>query len=102
MNVVGTIGCSGCTTTWTGVSAAHCGSCHETFSGVGAFDYHRRGGVCVPPQDCVTTVRGVTTPAPLVLAAQVYVPPRGDRPGHYRDRGYRLWTFPETSGGDAA
>jgi hypothetical protein len=95
------IGCNGCTNTWTGVSAAHCGAagCHETFAGVGAFDYHRRGGTCVPPQDCtVEESRGkgqrtVTVAAPLVLASQVWVPPRGDKPGAFRDRGYRLWTF---------
>lgn len=28
---------------------AHCGACHVTFSGVWAFDVHRRGGQCAAP-----------------------------------------------------
>lgn len=28
---------------WSGTSTAHCGACHETFSGIGPFDRHRRG-----------------------------------------------------------
>lgn len=35
---------------------AHCGACHETFSGITAFDHHRIGPVdertCVTPTDC--------------------------------------------------
>jgi hypothetical protein len=33
--------CSGCDTTWVGLSIAHCGACHETFSTVANFDTHR-------------------------------------------------------------
>jgi hypothetical protein len=32
-------------------SNAHCGACHHTFSGVSAFDRHRRGGECINPRD---------------------------------------------------
>lgn len=28
---------------------AHCSACHHTFSGVTAFDRHRRGGACLRP-----------------------------------------------------
>lgn len=28
---------------------AHCGVCHLTFSGVGGFDRHRKGGRCAEP-----------------------------------------------------
>lgn len=38
--------CNGCETNWTALSWAHCPSCHETFSGVTYFDYHRSGGDC--------------------------------------------------------
>lgn len=36
---------------WSGLSRAHCGSCHTTFGGVTSFDRHRRGGMCVKPED---------------------------------------------------
>jgi hypothetical protein len=38
-----------CGSRWAGKLTSHCGSCHRTFSGVGAFDRHRRGGVCLDP-----------------------------------------------------
>lgn len=41
--------CGGCPSHWTGLSVAHCGACHETFSAVGLFDQHRRSGQCVDP-----------------------------------------------------
>lgn len=41
--------CSGCLSTWTGLSVAHCGGCHETFATVGLFDAHRVDGHCVHP-----------------------------------------------------
>lgn len=40
-----------CGAEWTGMLTAHCGSCHETFSAVGPFDRHRKGGACNPPTD---------------------------------------------------
>jgi hypothetical protein len=45
------IECSGCEHWWTGLAPAHCSACHETFTGVGAFDLHRRGGKCIPPAE---------------------------------------------------
>jgi hypothetical protein len=33
--------CSGCTTTWTGVAAAHCPACHRLFASPKLFDQHR-------------------------------------------------------------
>jgi hypothetical protein len=56
------ITCSGCDTTWTGLAAAHCGSCHETFSGAALFDRHRhaRGdhGGCLDPATIINTRTG--------------------------------------------
>ena len=45
------IGCSGCGTRWSGLNTCHCGGCHETFTSVGAFDRHRRGGKCLDPAE---------------------------------------------------
>ena len=42
--------CSGCSHTWTGTSRCHCASCHATFTGISAFDEHRRGGRCQHPE----------------------------------------------------
>ena len=39
--------CPRCSARWNGKKTAHCGSCHETFSGPSAFDQHRAGGMCV-------------------------------------------------------
>lgn len=33
-----------CGARWTGTRMAHCGACHATFTTVGNFDRHRRGG----------------------------------------------------------
>ncbi len=41
--------CPSCTRRWGGLRAAHCPSCHVTFSGVSAFDRHQRGGRCLNP-----------------------------------------------------
>jgi hypothetical protein len=30
---------------------AHCSVCHQSFSGVGFFDAHRRNGTCLDPRD---------------------------------------------------
>ncbi len=38
-----------CGARWSGASTAHCGACHHTFTGVSAFDQHRRHGECVYP-----------------------------------------------------
>jgi hypothetical protein len=31
----------GCGKSWTGTARCHCGSCHETFTGLSAFEKHR-------------------------------------------------------------
>ena len=48
--------CSGCDSTWTGTSRAHCSAdgCHRTFAGATLFDAHRyaasaRRGWCADP-----------------------------------------------------
>lgn len=44
-----TTGC--CDATWTGIAAAHCSGCHETFTSASTFDRHRRGGKCLNPAE---------------------------------------------------
>lgn len=48
------ITCVGRDETWTGTRPCHCGSCHETFSGLSLFDGHRstkggQHGSCLHP-----------------------------------------------------
>lgn len=38
-----------CGAWWTGSSPCHCSGCHQNFSGISAFDRHRRGGKCADP-----------------------------------------------------
>lgn len=38
-----------CGARWSGANTSHCGACHRTFSSVGTFDRHRRGGACLDP-----------------------------------------------------
>jgi hypothetical protein len=38
-----------CGARWSGSTTCHCGACHLTCSGIGAFDRHRRGGTCNDP-----------------------------------------------------
>ncbi|WP_422662711.1 hypothetical protein [Pseudonocardia sp.] len=49
------ITCSGCDHSWTGTAAAHCGSCHHTFSAPRTFDLHRgqygERGQCLDPEE---------------------------------------------------
>ena len=41
-----------CGTRWSGSNTAHCAACHRyTFSGIGGFDLHRKGGVCTDPAE---------------------------------------------------
>lgn len=44
--------CSKCSAEWGGMNTAHCAGCHTTFTGITAFDAHRRGGECIPAE-CV-------------------------------------------------
>jgi hypothetical protein len=65
--------CSGCDETWTALTAAHCGSCHRTFSGVGLFSLHRSAhglrGHCLDP---ATVVHRETGEQLLVLRGGMY------------------------------
>ncbi len=49
----GAITCGRCGASWSGVSRAHCGGCHRTFSAVSTFDRHRVAvgahGCCADP-----------------------------------------------------
>lgn len=51
--------CSGCQISWSASSACHCSGCHQTFSGVTAFDRHQRRGRHLPPY-LLGMVRGET------------------------------------------
>jgi len=39
-------GCNGCVNRWGGHGTCHCAKCHRTFTGLTAFDKHRKNGVC--------------------------------------------------------
>lgn len=41
----------GCGVTWGGMNTCHCAGCHNTFSGLTAFDHHRHYNKCVDPRD---------------------------------------------------
>lgn len=52
----------GCGAGWTGERMAHCGACHATFTTVGNFDKHRRGGSgCREPREAGLVGRERTT-----------------------------------------
>ena len=40
--------CLTCGKTWSGHRRCHCGTCHQNFSSVSAFDVHRRNFKCRP------------------------------------------------------
>ncbi|MHA7703421.1 FDXHR family putative zinc-binding protein [Mycobacterium sp. ML4] len=42
--------CASCGAWWTGLAAAHCSGCHQSFTSVGAFDRHRKGFECCDPE----------------------------------------------------
>ena len=43
-------GCPRCDKRWNGTNTAHCGfGCHETFTGMTAFDKHQKSGKCREP-----------------------------------------------------
>lgn len=48
---VGAIRHGACGKWWTGAERSHCGACHELFSGLSAFERHRRGMRCNPPHE---------------------------------------------------
>lgn len=46
------ITCNGCDNRWTGLRTCHCSACHRTFTGLSAFDLHRRYDHCADPTNC--------------------------------------------------
>ena len=69
----------------TGLGAAHCSSCHQTFTGVGAFEMHRSGSHAGGARHCLdpATVRSEKTGEPLLVPADK--PWAGwSRPGTWR------------------
>jgi len=56
-NRIPDIGCGRCDNRWGGTSTCHCSGCHETFTGLTAFDQHRTGSHthgtrrCLPPAE---------------------------------------------------
>ena len=40
-----------CKRWWTGEERSHCGGCHITLSGLTAFERHRKGMRCNPPEE---------------------------------------------------
>lgn len=52
------IGCAKCPNRWGGLNTAHCSACHQTFTGITAFDKHRDGNHANDTRHCVhpTTV----------------------------------------------
>lgn len=42
--------CPRCEAKWGGMNTAHCCACHLTFTGITAFDAHRKGGHCLSPK----------------------------------------------------
>jgi hypothetical protein len=53
----GAIICNGCRNWWTGLGAAHCSSCHQTFTGVSAFELHRSGSHAGGTRHCLDRQR---------------------------------------------
>ncbi len=47
--IIPKITCGGCDARWTGLNAAHCSACHQTFSGIALFDMHRVIYACKDP-----------------------------------------------------
>ncbi|SED51902.1 hypothetical protein SAMN04490240_4092 [Rhodococcus pyridinivorans] len=48
--------CSTCQSEWGGANTCHCSGCHTTFTGITAFDAHRRGGQCIPAESAGLTL----------------------------------------------
>lgn len=45
----GNVICPRCHNHWGGMNTCHCAGCHETFTGITAFDAHRKAGTCNDP-----------------------------------------------------
>lgn len=51
-------GSCNCGARWGGLRTCHCSRCHLTFSTVGNFDRHQRGGKCLHPSEVGLVERG--------------------------------------------
>lgn len=56
IELTGQHGCPRCPARWGGYNTGHCSACHNTFTGVTAFDKHRagshaKGRYCITPED---------------------------------------------------
>jgi hypothetical protein len=67
----GAITCNGCRNWRTGLGAAHCSSCHQTFTGVSAFEMHRASSHAGGTRHRLdpATVRSERTGEPLLVSA---------------------------------
>lgn len=45
--------CSRCDAWWGGLNTSHCSACHQTFTGLSAFDKHRTGSHANSTRHCV-------------------------------------------------
>jgi len=66
-------GCARCPNRWGGVNTSHCGGCHETFTGLSAFEAHRQGDHGNDTRHCVSP-----TEAGLTMTARGYWGSPGD------------------------
>jgi hypothetical protein len=75
-------GCN-CGRTWTGLTQAHCPTCHAHFSSVSGFDRHRGTGRCADP---ATVMRGDGQPYFKAEQSRFGLTwSRNDPAGHYRN-----------------
>ena len=49
----GLIKCTKCNSSWGGLVTGHCTGCHQTFTGITAFDAHRDGSHARSTRHCV-------------------------------------------------
>ena len=71
-----------CGKSWGGLNTAHCTGCCRTFSGLGTFDMHRRGGKCLNPET-ITDSKG----EPAMVEGL---------------RAYQCWSYPPKREGEIA
>ena len=48
-----TVHCPKCRLGWGGLNTAHCTACHQTFTGISAFDKHRTGSHAKDTRYCL-------------------------------------------------
>lgn len=70
--------CPRCPSTWAGLRTSHCAACHETFTGLAAFDKHR-AGLHTKKRYCRDLVSAVDKDGQAIFVLT--------------DRTYRCWTL---------